>query len=145
MWTQRRRDPVEAQADELVLECELLLTGRYAPFVRAQERAVPAWAWAGVLAHGTADDLKAWATIDALGRRSSGEDREWRQSISFLAEDILNYVRATGVSLDEVQRTALVPLELWLMKQGDDIPIRAGQLAGLVLASVHSHPSRPQR
>ena len=145
MWKRRRRDRIQSQADQLTLECELLLAGRYATIARARGRPVPPWAWAAVLAHATDEDLRTWAGAEVTGQDDEpAGTAEWLEAVTFLAKDIGRHLRSTGVSLDDLQRTTLVPLELELMRdRRSAVPPR--QLVGVVLAAVHHHPSRPPR
>lgn len=146
MWKPSREDPVEPLAVELVRECEALLDGRYADHLGAQGRWAPAWAWVNVLAHSTGAELAAVAAGDASPRPGEPPGtKEWRDALAFLADDLLAYVGPSPGNLRDVQASALVPLELGLMRPADRPPLNPGQLAADVLAAVHQHPSRPRR
>jgi hypothetical protein len=132
-------------SDALALECELVLAGRYAALLRAQRETVAPWVWAGILAHADEGDLRIWSKAEATGEDDElSGSAEWREAIAFLADDLLTHVRATGMNLVDLQRAALVPIELDLMREGDGSELRVSQLAGRVLAAVHRHPSRPR-
>lgn len=145
MWKPSREDPVESSASELALECEALLAGRYADHLRRQGRWAPAWAWVNVLAHATEEEL---AVAAAGGDRDQAPEppgaHEWRKALTFLADDVLCYVEARGITLRQLQLSTLIPLELELMGRGDGPTLNPGQLAGTVMAAVHQHPSRRQ-
>ena len=142
MFKRRPEDPVVAFAGELTLECEALLAGRYADYLCSRGRWAPPWAWVNALAHGSAPELSALA--GGGGRPGvddpPGTDR-WRRALAFLAEDLLGQIEVTGATLDQLQRTRLIPLELELCRN----PGRCtdpGELAGLVMAVVRRRPSR---
>ena len=145
MWKRRQEDWVQSQVDQLAFECELVLSGRYAPLLLAEGGIVPAWAWVGVLAHASEDDLQAWASAVAADEDDElSGTAEWVEAVAFLAREIRAHIRSTSVTLDQLQRTKLVPLELALMR-GLGSPMGPGQLVGLVVAAVRHHPSRPQQ
>ena len=143
MGTVRRRrgqEPAGGRADELAAESEAILTGRYAGYLADRGLLVPPWAWVNVLAHAGEVELEAAASA-SVDRRPE-DAGEWRRALAFMAEDVLRHTRSTGVALAEVQQSTLVPLELELMGSTEGRQLRPGQLAGLVLAAVHRHPSR---
>ena len=94
-------------------ECEAFVNGRYVAWLGERGRAVPAWAWLNLVAHGDAAELAALAT---------GSDEsvppEWRRTLGRLA------ARATS----EAQHAVLVPLELQLIKAGLSPDLSPGQL-----------------
>lgn len=142
MWRHSPEDPVNMLAGDLTLECEALLAGRYADFLCARGRPAPPWTWVNALAHRSAPELTALAGRE----RKPGVDDphgpdQWRRALTFLAEDVLAQVEVTGTTLDQLQRTRLIPLELELCRN----PHRCadpGQLAGVVMAVVRRRPSR---
>ena len=76
---------------------------------RARADSVPAWAWANLLAHGTAEDLRTESGSPRLGGVSKYE--QWRQARSYLAAEVLDCT-GLGRSLSEFQTSVLVPREL---------------------------------
>ena len=146
MWKRSGKGPIEAQADELTVECEELLAGRYAEYLGAHGRGAPPWGWLNVLAHAPEAELSTWASEDSPHQRGDlTATKESLQALSFLAEDILRHVASTGVTLAQLQQSTLIPLELELLRGADGYAPNPGQLAGRVLAAVHRNPSRPQR
>ncbi len=144
MW-KRRPDDVESLAAELTLECESLLAGRYADYLCSQGRGAPPWAWVNALAHCSEPELTALARGDARpGIHDTPVAQQWRQALAFLAEDVRSHVERTGIRLDQLQRTRLIPLELELCRNSDQYAGDPGQLAGLVMAAVRRRPSRRQ-
>jgi hypothetical protein len=137
-------DPVDALAAELTLECEWLLTGRYADYLCSHGMPAAPWTWVNALAHGSASQLTALARGDGQPGVRDPDAHQWRQALEFLAEDVLSQIRRSGVSLEELQRSRLIPLELELCRNPDWCT-DPGHLAGVVMAVVRRPPSRRQR
>jgi len=142
MW-HRRKDEVAAQGRDLTVECESILRGRFVDYLQSQGRWTPAWAWVNALAHGTADDLAWWAAGKGQGETAeTGTDAaDWPAVLAFLAGDILSQLVAGGTTLARLQRSALIPLELELMRGVERPAPDQGRLAAMVMAAVR----RPQR
>jgi hypothetical protein len=105
---------IRQRSRELIRESEFFLSGRYAEYLDARNGAVPDWAWLGVLAHWPLEQLRS------LVREGSSRDRRqtgttlWWQAVAFLAGELLAKCKDDR-GLDELRRSALVPLELtWL-------------------------------
>ncbi len=145
VWERTRREPMEIESDELVLECESLLGGRVAEFLGNRRRRIPPWAWVTVLAHASEDQL----AVLAKGHRHEADTgpgtREWKAAVAFLADDVLCEAKSSGTTVLQLQRATLVPLELELMTGSEARVQNPGQLAALVLAALHRHPSARQR
>lgn len=121
MWGRARRKWNDRNADlrstfeagALVYECESFLDGRYASELDAQHLSVPEWAWLSVLAHSPAKRLVLWArSTDGGGRDRLGCTDEWRQAVAVLAGKLLTTAAATGATVEDLQRSSLVALEL---------------------------------
>ena len=142
MWKRSPEDPVNTLAADLTTECEALLGGRYAEYLCSQGRPAPAWTWVNALAHRSEAELTALAGGDyPPGAACQPDASQWPQAVAFLAEDVVSQVRRSGITLEQLQRTRLIPLELELCRN----PGRCtdpGQLAGLVMAVVRRRPSR---
>jgi hypothetical protein len=105
---------VRQQMKELVRESDLYLSGYYAEYLDALNRPVPTWAWLSVLVHGSSEQLRLLAVRDDLGGRLSTRRTLWWQAIGFLAGEIMAH-HDDGLSLDELRRSVLLPLELsWM-------------------------------
>jgi hypothetical protein len=143
MWRRSPRNGVARQARDLTDECEALLRGGLVEYLQAEGRWTPPWAWVNALAHGSVDDLVRWAEggVDHADDPSLSDAAGWRAVLSFLAGDILSRVGAGGTTLEELQRSALIPLELDLMRGVERPTPDQGRLAGMVMAAVR----RPQR
>ena len=110
MWTTRSRLWEQA----LVTECEAFLTGRYWQWLLENDCRVPAWAWVNKLAHGTEEEINAYAAIDSVEPEIRG-GAEWHMAVAFLAQETIGEAANRGVSLARLQRSVLVPLELELL------------------------------
>lgn len=144
MWRRGRRNGVARQARDLTDEFEALLRGSLVEYLQSEGRWTPPWAWVNALAHGSVDDLVRWAEADGADSdddASRSEAAGWRAVLSFLAGDILSRVAAGRTTLEELQRSALIPLELELMRGVERPTPDQGRLAGMVMAAVR----RPQR
>lgn len=113
-WRSRRRNC--AMGGELVADVEAFLSGRLVEHIESRGDIVPAWAWTNLLAHGTIDDLRADCKSPWLRRARTY--CQWRQARSHLAAEVLSSAKQYG-SLAEVQRVALVPLELQLASRAE--------------------------
>jgi hypothetical protein len=110
MWTTRCR----AWERALVAECEAFLTGHYVERCLAEDRLVPSWAWLNLLAHGTESEIGACAAGDEVDPAVRGRS-EWQMAIAFLAQELLAESARRGAAVADLQRRALVPLELDLV------------------------------
>lgn len=138
MWKRSPEDPVTTLAADLTLECEALLGGRYAEYLCSQGRPAPPWTWVNALAHRSEAELTALAGGDS---HRTPDALQWGQALAFLAEDVVSQVQRSGITLGQLQRTRLIPLELELSRNPDRCT-DPGQLAGLVMAVVRRRPSR---
>ncbi len=93
-------------------EAEAFLNGTLLAHMASIGRAAPGWAWVNPLAHGTRPEIVALARPAAKGSPVAGRDA-WEGALAFLARELLT-LTAGDLSLAEVQRTVLVPLELEL-------------------------------
>lgn len=137
----RRQDSDRAQPT-IADECEAFLAGRYAESSLDWSWPVPAWAWVNLLAHSSAEDLRAMAA----GRppaRISLPTRRWWEVVSDLAGRVLDEARRTAVAVPELQARALCALESWLLDNEPTAQISVERLNALVLASVYGHPCGP--
>jgi hypothetical protein len=110
MWTTRSR----AWERTLVAECEAFLTGHYVDRLLSEGRLVPSWAWLNLLAHGTESEIGACAETDGTDG-AVGARPDWHLVLAFLAQELLAEAARQGVAVAELQRRALVPLELALI------------------------------
>ena len=97
----------------LVSECEAFLTGRYAPNLDAEHLPIPAWAWLNTLAHGGPEQITA-QTLALDVHTWFDPRRAWEEALSYLAHEVLSLVEQGSCTLEEIQRSSLVPVELEL-------------------------------
>jgi hypothetical protein len=107
MWRHREQHEAVAWGDEvrLVEEAEAFLGGRLIEETADWWQPLPGWVLLNVLAHARRGDI---------GRLTDGR-RGW--ALAYLAEEVLE-AAPTRARLAELQRGALVPLELALMADG---------------------------
>lgn len=98
--------------DELVADCDALLTGRFAERLMETDRVVPAWAWLNLAAHGTERDLRRPRMVAA-----TREQQSWCRARAYVAGEIVMLVDTTTETLAELQHDVLVPLELELLRE----------------------------
>lgn len=143
MWWQRRRDDRAATAphsDESVLsrEAEAFLSGQLVQTWHDQWVMVPAWGWMTVLAHGGMGEI---AALGDAGTYWSPSERVWGPAMSFLAGEVLSRA-GTLEGLQDLQRTALVPLELEMLRTEGGTTVEPSELVRRVLTAVADfHPS----
>ncbi|MDE3085805.1 MAG: hypothetical protein KGJ77_03475 [Acidobacteriota bacterium] len=108
MWWQREQQGEGAWGDELRLveEAEAFLGGWLIEETADWWQPLPGWVLLNVLAHAKRGDI---------GRLTDGR-RGW--ALAYLAEEVLEAAPTRG-QLVELQREALVPLELALLGDGD--------------------------
>lgn len=100
-------------------EAEAYVRGRYRQLLERRSEPLPAWAWLNALAHGDVADVERLAS-QAVG----GDGPE--AFVAGLARDLLEQMAARGVSLEELQRGRLVPLELALARDPVQVFPRSG-------------------
>jgi hypothetical protein len=94
----------------LASECEAYLNGTLAEFWDERGTAVPVWTWMNLLAHGTESQIHDSPKRTSQQRRTG---RSWRIARSYLAYQVLA-LACEECTLEELQSTVLVPLELEL-------------------------------
>jgi hypothetical protein len=133
----------EAEMLALVAECEQVLLGRYVERLEGLGQPVPVWAWTNLLAHGEEVDLRG-RTAPPSGRWSRSSS-DWEPARSFLAGEVLDLIDGGPLSLMELQRSVLIPLELELAANADVAHWRPEQLVTTVLAVLQDARSRRRR
>jgi len=129
----RRTNPA---GTPLAAECGAFLDGSYAEHLVDRVQIVPAWSWLNLLAHGTEAEIR-----DAA-RSSTG--RGWRGARRFLAGEVVDRIESGHGPLEELQRSALVPLELKLASLPSAARWGPGQLVVAVLAILPERRVRSQ-
>jgi hypothetical protein len=135
MQRRNERDQVET----LIEDCTAVLEGRYAERLRTTGAVRAPWAWLNLLAHGLPVDLQQAA---AAGRRGTTSTGGWYAARAFLAGEVLDAGGEMG-SLVELQRRALIPLEMDLMS-GDVTARSPRRLVEEVLERIEHAARRPR-
>ncbi|MFI5040255.1 MAG: hypothetical protein ACHQNA_00145 [Acidimicrobiales bacterium] len=132
MWGRSRKhnDP---EADAVVAEAQALLAGRAADRHSAAADPVPGWAWVNCLAHAGMEDLNGLVDGARIAQPSG-----WAGAMSFLAHELIATGR-TSEGVAELQRAALIPLELDLLSPGTPTPSTPGRLVAVVQARLDDH------
>lgn len=117
---------------EMVDDCEAFLLGSYEKHLESQSLPVPVWAWLNVLAHGSADEIRAAADES---RVTTGG---WRAARAYLAAELL-VAETRGQSLASLQRDVLVPLELQLAARPDVRSWAPPQWVAAVRSSIDTY------
>jgi hypothetical protein len=133
-----RWEPAElSEPDSFGAECEAFLAGDWAEYRAAHREAVPHWAWLNRVAHASETALRVAVRTPAWGLRTYDE---WTRLRLCVAERLLDQAAARAVSVPDLQRLVLVPMELGLF---DDEPLSRlsdAELLGRVLAALQ-HPT----
>lgn len=132
----RGRGPGRAKPGEgLGDECEAWLAGRWAEHLDTRHQAVPSWAWLNQVAHASEEALQTMSQPPEKNPR----DDQWSWLRACVAEALIKRASERGVTVADLQRSVLVPIELALF--GDESR-RMGdtELMIMVLAALR-HPS----
>lgn len=138
MTSRREERIVRAQAQELVLEAEDLLTGRF-PDRFSVAREVPSWVRLNRLAHGDFSAVSDLAEGVGCDPRST-----WDAAMTYLAGEVLA-AAPSGAELVALQRTRLIPLELDLIvaPEAARTPAELIRLVGLSNARERARRAHP--
>lgn len=127
LWYRCRRPP---NADDTIAQCEAYLSGRYTDWLAERGEPVPGWAWVNRLAHGSRRDIAEAAAADG-----SVDERE--QLVTELARKIESTAHSADISLIDLQRSTLIPLESRLRAVfGSAVPKTGAELAAWVRAAL---------
>ena len=109
---------VARQCEQLVEESAGFVMGRLPGCLAEDHQPIPTWARINPLAHGDETTLHEIAANRPSD--STLSEREWRKALSYLASEVELSRAHAGVSLLEVQREVLIPVELSLVKEPCD-------------------------
>ncbi|MHB8440225.1 MAG: hypothetical protein ACYDD4_13860 [Acidimicrobiales bacterium] len=112
-------------------ECTALLEGR-AMDLSTEGALPPAWAWINVFAHGSSDQISALVS----GQRG--------RASAFLAQEILGVARHDE-DLRYLQRRALVPIELELMRPSSRRAVGVAEVVQVAVDAIHHAVEQPWR
>ena len=107
----------------VVIGCEAFLSGSWWAECQRHDGFVPPWVWVNLLAHCPNDQLdQRVATVANI---------RWRQALAYLVCELRAAGKEQGTTVHDLQRSALVPLELRVM---DTRPWAAKSPSALVIA-----------
>lgn len=128
---------VQVLADDLVRESESYLLGRYPYDLRAHGHAVPGWAWISVLAHAPYALILEMAAGEGQGSTRDHSVRQWQPALSYLARELLAVSARTGRTIEELQHSVLLDLELGAARRPGQLDPRL--LVGEVLNELEPY------
>ena len=134
MWSKKRASNEPDPDDGLGGECEAWLEGRWAEYLAVRGEPVPRWAWLNQVAHASEKAVRAMTRLPAVN------DDEWFRLRGCVAESLIKEAAGKGVTVADLQRSVLLPIECALF--GDESMYRFGnpELMVRILAALH-HPS----
>ena len=103
---------IRSQGRELVEECESFLAGQYPSVLQARGDPVPEWAWLSLLAHAPADVLIDQAMGGPPRQYRDRLNLIWLGAVALLTQELVMQADRTGCSVEEVQHSVLLRLEL---------------------------------
>jgi hypothetical protein len=125
--------PDDRQA--LVKACEAFVAGTYVESVHALDPQAPL-AWLNHLAHADATRLEALAGESWQGKRPAA-GATWHDAASFLAQELIGHA-GNADELQALQRSILVPLELWILSHRAAMP-GPDALSRLIITRLEAH------
>ncbi len=122
-------------------DCEAFVVGHLAEYRIDRNQCVSVWEWTNLLAHGSEHELREDLADAGRDQFSSGPfagDVEWCSARSLLAGEVL-HLAAIGGSLESLQRSVIVPLELELAANPETSRWQPRQWAASVEAALDRH------
>lgn len=144
-WSNRRErrarepvDPIPLSAvshPSVAEECGAFLTGRYPDYLGSRTDRIPMWARLNPLCH------QGEEGVVALARGRISGDQTWAAATAYLAEEVLCAAARYGTTVEDIQRSVLVPLELSLATKSQRVAARPAVLVRAVVQALREHPS----
>jgi hypothetical protein len=127
----------EHQSGDSVLatECGAFLNGTLAEYWDEKGLVVPVWAWMNLLAHGSETLIGDSVWHPYRPRRAA---RSWRIARTYLAYQVMDVTEA-DLTLEDLQASLLIPLELELAARDDVSRWTPRQWADTVDRVIHQH------
>ena len=141
---QDRPEWVEPDEEDWPLqEAEALLQGHFLGYATRRGRPIPAWAWVNQVAHASPGELKAVAAAAGRHGRQGQPLSDWREVQAAAARELLWAAGAEPDAVARLQRHALVPLELALLRSAarGEVPVTPQVLGRLCHAALRAFPS----
>ena len=141
MWKRARRNDRDTKPGPgdagLGDECEAYLRGEWAEYLRAHGQAVPRWAWLNRVAHAPEQALR----LTHCGPAWCGQHEDvWTEFRSYVADLLLKQAEDTGRTVEELQTSVLVPIELALFAR-DESRLPADAILLVRIMAALRHPS----
>lgn len=131
-----RWEPAElSEPDSVGVECEAFLAGEWAEYREAHGEDVPHWAWLNRVTHISETALRMAARAPAWGQRTYDD---WTRLRLRVAEKLIEQSSVKAVPVPELQRLALVPLELALFDDERLSRLSDTELLGLALVALQA-------
>jgi hypothetical protein len=134
MWWKKRPSDQPAPDGGLGAECEAWLAGSWAEYLAAQGEPVPRWAWLNQVAHASEKAIRSMTRLPAVC------NDEWLRLRGCIAESLIKEAAAKGVSVAELQRSVLLPIECTLFQDENLYRFGNPELMVRILAALR-HPS----
>ena len=134
MWWKKRASNEPDPDGGLGDECEAWLAGTWAEYLAGRGEPAPRWAWLNQVAHASEKAVRAMTRLPAVS------NDEWFRLRGCVAESLIKEAAEKRVSVAELQRSVLLPIEDALFH--DETLYRFGnpELMVRILAALH-HPS----
>jgi hypothetical protein len=129
--SRNNRRHIAAIAADVVAEATATVEGRLRPR-RGSDGAVPPSVWVNELAHASCEDLEALAGLQP-------PYVAWEGAISYVASEICARARTVD-GLMQLQRNALIPLELDLLSRNVAMPVDPLGLVAMVTSVLDGYP-----
>lgn len=134
MWWKKRASNEPDPDGGLGDECEAWLAGAWAEYLAGQGEPVPHWAWLNQVAHGSEKAIRSMTRLPAVNHD------EWFRLRGCVAESLIKEAAGKGVSVADLQRSVLIPIECALFDDEGLYRFGNPELMVRILAALH-HPS----
>lgn len=134
MWWKKRASNEPDPDGGLGEECEAWLAGRWAEYLAGLGEPVPRWAWLNQVAHASEKAVRAMTRLPTVN------NDEWLRLRGCVAESLIKEAAGKGVSVAELQRSVLLPIESALFHDANLYRFGNPELMVRILAALH-HPS----
>ena len=134
MWWKRRASNEPDPDGGLGEECEAWLAGTWAEYLAGRGEPVPRWAWLNQVAHASEKAVRSMTRLPDVN------NDEWLRLRGCVAESLIKEAAGKGVSVAELQRSVLLPIECALFHNESLYRFGNPELMVRILAALH-HPS----
>ena len=139
MWWKKRASREPNPDGGLGDECEAWLAGTWAEYLADHDEPVPPWAWVNKLAHAPEK------LVRSMTRMPATNDDEWFLLRGCVAEALIKEASSKGVSVADLQRSVLLPIESALFQNETLYRYGNPELMVRILAALHHPSAQPER